>query len=396
MFSLSTYSAALAICTITQLTAATLEPHKIALYPWQPSLRTSFKRRDLSGTSSPLADYFLGTDLQWYGNISVGTPPQTIPVLFDTGSSTIEFASTLCGQSCANQTLFDPSKSSTFLDLHNVRSLVFSTGLGVDPVVGDNYRLVLRGAMDQIGFGNLPPVKVPLFLITEQTSKFGGHPFSGIFGLSATGEGLLSSLISQGLPSLFGMYLTPFAVGNSEIMIGGIDGSKFEEKPIFAPLPPESGSTWQLFSSSLSVNGKTTVILNAPRTVIFDSGTSNILFPSATAHAIYSLVSPDIQPFSQLPGTYGIPCDRVSSLSSMIEITFTSEAGKPFNLTIPTSELSVGPFKSNPSICQTLINAFDGYELSGRSLIGGSLLKHYYSIWDIGGRRLGFAPSIKA
>lgn len=39
-------------------------------------------------------------------------------------------------------------------------------------------------------------------------------------------------------------------------------------------------------------------------------------------------------------------------------------------------------------MCQTLINAFDGVEL-----VGGSLLKHYYSVWDIRGQRMGFAPN---
>lgn len=31
---------------------------------------------------------------------------------------------------------------------------------------------------------------------------------------------------------------------------------------------------------------------------------------------------------------------------------------------------------------------FDGLEL-----VGGSLLKHYYSVWDISGQRMGFAPN---
>jgi hypothetical protein len=76
-------------------------------------------------------------------------------------------------------------------------------------------------------------------------------------------------------------------------------------------------------------------------------------------------------------------------LPAVIDIAFISQDGKPFNLTIPSSELSVGAFANDPSTCQTLINAFDGLDL-----IGGSVLKHYYSVWDIGQKRLGFAPVI--
>lgn len=114
----------------------------------------------------------------------------------------------------------------------------------------------------------------------------------------------------------------------------------------------------------------------------------SLLDHDAHIQAIYALISPDIKANSDEPGTYGIACDQISSLPAIIDLTFTSQAGEPFNLTIPSSELSVGPFANNASLCQTLINAFDGVEL-----VGGSVLKHYYSVWDIGAQRIGFAPS---
>ncbi len=109
------------------------------------------------------------------------------------------------------------------------------------------------------------------------------------------------------------------------------------------------------------------------------------------SQAIYALISPDIKPFAGESGTYGIPCSQISSLSANIDIAFTSQQGNQFNLTVPSSELSVGPFRSDPTICQTLINAFEDF-----SIVGGSLLKHYYSVWDIGGGRIGFAPNGEA
>ena len=72
----------------------------------------------------------------------------------------------------------------------------------------------------------------------------------------------------------------------------------------------------------------------------------------------------------------------------MLDITFTSTTGDAFNLTIPSSEFNVGPFEGDPETCQTMINVLDGLEL-----VGGSLLKHYYSVWDIGNQRMGFAPN---
>jgi hypothetical protein len=96
-----------------------------------------------------------------------------------------------------------------------------------------------------------------------------------------------------------------------------------------------------------------------------NAGTSNILFSTATTEAMYALISPDIVRHAAEPGTYGIACSRISTLPAVIDIQFTAQNGSPFNLTIPSSELNVGPFADNPSICQTLINAFDGLDLVG-------------------------------
>lgn len=85
--------------------------------------------------------------------------------------------------------------------------------------------------------------------------------------------------------------------------------------------------------------------------------------------AIYALISPLIQPHAAEPGTYGLPCTLIPTLPASISLTFTSTANEPFNLTIPSSELSVGPFADDATVCQTLINAFDGLELVGGELV---------------------------
>ncbi|KAJ7188043.1 acid protease [Mycena filopes] len=360
-------------------------PQTIQLRSRVAPVAATLRRRALNPVTIPLADFFLGTDLQWFGNMSVGTPPQTVSVVFDTGSSTLEFASTLCGASCDNQVKFNSTKSSTFVDGGTTSSITFSTGVGVDPVVGANYRLTLRSGRDTVALGGLSAPATSLFLITNQTAKFGIDPFSGIQGMSARAQGIFASLIAQGLPSLFSLFLTPLSVGHAEMTVGGIDTTKFTGPLTFAS-QAGTGATWTLNSPQLTVNGKTTTVLKASRNIIFDSGTSNILFPTATTNAMYALISPDIVPFAAEPGAYGIACSKISTLPAVIDITFTSQSGSPFNLTIPSSELNVGPFASNPAICQTLINAFDGL-----SLVGGSVLKHYYSVWDVGNQRLGFA-----
>ncbi|OCH90671.1 acid protease [Obba rivulosa] len=347
------------------------------------------RKRALKPFNVPLTDFFLGTDLQWFGNISVGTPPQPIPVVFDTGSETLEFVSTQCGAPCGNQTAFDVSASSTYVAGNATVTLQFATGGGVDPVLSpEEYELTLLNGTDTLTIGGHTLPNQQIFTIINETEKFLTDPYSGIQGMSASLEGFFGALVEQGLPALFSFFITPKAVGNAELTIGGIDESKFQGPLTYAKLPRDAEGSWELASPKITVNGKTNHILTQEREVIFDSGTSNVLFDTNTTEAIYAMISPNIKPFAAEPGAYGIPCSEIEGLDATISVTFTSTSGQPFDLTIPSSELNVGPFTSNTSVCQTLVNAFDGL-----SLVGGSLFKHYYTVWDVGNQQMGFAPN---
>lgn len=105
------------------------------------------------------------------------------------------------------------------------------------------------------------------------------------------------------------------------------------------------------------------------------------------------MISPKIMPYEPEPGAYGIACDEIDLLPAQIDVTFISTTGEPFNLTVPTSEFNVGPFPDNSFICQTMINSLTG--ANSINLLGGSLLKHYYSVWDVGNQKMGFAPNGK-
>lgn len=80
--------------------------------------------------------------------------------------------------------------------------------------------------------------------------------------------------------------LCPF---NAEIISPGT--------PQFASLA-SNGATWTLNSPRLSVNGKTNSILTQSRNIIFDSGTSNVLFSTDTTEVwmayVYSIIQTNV------------------------------------------------------------------------------------------------------
>ncbi|EPQ58245.1 acid protease [Gloeophyllum trabeum ATCC 11539] len=276
----------LAVCSGVSSQDVRSNSHPLQLTARKAPRGSALRRRALSAANLPLNDFFKGTDLQWYGNISVGTPPQDFTVVFDTGSYTLEFPSTACGDACKNQHQFDASASSTFVDTGRTDTLTFSTGVGVDPVQGDNYQLQVRSGNDSVTVAGLTVNNTELWVITNQTEAFSIDPFDGIQGeliyLFSDAYGVFGALIDQGLPSLFGLYLTPKAVGNAELTLGGIDESKFDGPLTYAPLTSDAYGSWVLEWRGASVNGQTTRALQERWEVIFDSGTSNAVFDTNT------------------------------------------------------------------------------------------------------------------
>ncbi|KAJ6562404.1 hypothetical protein B0H19DRAFT_96761 [Mycena capillaripes] len=154
--------------------------------------------------------------------------------------------------------------------------------------------------------------------------------------------------------------------------LGGIDTTKFTGDLTYTSLPAFTINSWSsvLISSAMSVNGKTTNFLNSSWYIIFDPGTRNIVIPFETLAALYAVISSDIATHPTESGAWGITCDKIDTLPAEITLTFTAQDGSPFHLTIPSSELNIGPFADDPTTWQTLINEVEDV---GDGLVGGSV-----------------------
>ncbi|NWY58965.1 PEPC protein, partial [Chionis minor] len=111
----------------------------------------------------------------YFGEISIGTPPQNFLVLFDTGSSNLWVPSTYCqSPACYNHDKFNPSKSSTFT--YDGRPYTFSYGSGVLTVVlGYDTLRIQNIAVEKQEFG---------LSKNEPTQPFYYAEFDGILGMA--------------------------------------------------------------------------------------------------------------------------------------------------------------------------------------------------------------------
>lgn len=90
-------------------------------------------------------------------------------------------------------------------------------------------------------------------------------------------------LTDMAIEALFSMYLTPDAsYSNAELTLGGIDTTRYTGSLSYSALPILA-EDWELTSTGIYINGKTTTLLDTKRQIIFDSGTSNVLFDTDIA-----------------------------------------------------------------------------------------------------------------
>lgn len=90
-----------------------------------------------SSVNEPLINYL---DMEYFGTISIGTPPQNFTVIFDTGSSNLWVPSVYCtSPACKAHPVFHPSQSDTYTEVGNHFSIQYGTGsltgiIGADQV----------------------------------------------------------------------------------------------------------------------------------------------------------------------------------------------------------------------------------------------------------------------
>ncbi|XP_030641082.1 pepsin A-like [Chanos chanos] len=311
-------------------------------------------------------------DLAYYGVISLGTPPQSFKVVFDTGSSNLWVPSIYCSsEACKNHAQFHPQSSSTFKWASQSVSIQYGTGSMTGNLGYDTLTVGGITVPNQI-FG-LSTTEAP-FMATMQADGILGLAFPSISASRATP--VFDNMMNQNLVSqkLFSVYLSKNDDAGSFVLFGETDSSYYSGSITWVPLSSET--YWQVKMDSVTINGGAAGCAGGCQAIL-DTGTSLIVVPSTDFNNVVSKIGATMDEY----GDANVDCNKIDSMPS---VTFNLN-GKSF--TVPPSAY----------VSQTKYGCRAGFGNGGSQqlwILGDVFLRQFYVIFDRQYNQVALAPTV--
>ncbi|XP_037675556.1 napsin-A isoform X2 [Choloepus didactylus] len=328
----------------------------------------------------PLSNYL---DVQYFGEIGLGTPPQNFSVVFDTGSSNLWVPSKRChffSVPCWLHHRFDSDASSTFRSNGTKFAIQYGTGR-LDGILSEDKLTIggIEGA--SVVFGEA---------LWEPSLVFTFAHFDGILGLGfpilAVGgvQPPLDVLVDQGIldKPVFSFYLNrdPEEADGGELVLGGSDPTHYIPPLTFMPVTVPA--YWQIHMERMQVATGLTLCARGCAAIL-DTGTSLITGPKEEIRALQRAIG-------GLPLLYLIQCSKIPELPT-VSLLF---GGVWFNLTAQDYVIQIA--RGGARVCLSGFQALDMPPPAGPLwILGDVFLGAHVAVFDRrdkkGGARVGLA-----
>ncbi|KAF7726485.1 hypothetical protein EC973_008720 [Apophysomyces ossiformis] len=345
----------------------------------------------------------------YYGSITIGRPAQPFNVVFDTGSADIWVVSSDCSTEdvCSRHRQFKHSRSHSYVELGDNSGFEEESTEEDQEEEEEETEIEVRYGTGQVRAKlgrdtiNVAGLMLEDQVFGEATSlsrDFVGTPFDGIFGLgladlsstSNSGFGGSRDDASAHLPPFYNMVQQGlldepvFAIytqqNGGEIDFGGIDPDRFRGDVVFADVI-DTGY-WMVRINDIKYGEQEF----SGRDAIIDSGTTLIITTPEDAERFHK----------QIPGalsngdtTWSIPCHTVHALEPLV----LTISGVP--LTIRPEDYVLLPMNPKSAMCLSgIAGQMLGSSHPNTWILGDVFMKNFYTIFDLGHRRVGFAEAV--
>jgi cathepsin D len=346
--------------------------------------RHQSKKTEIFDHSRPAIHIKNYGNTQYVGEIGIGTPPQWMDVIFDTGSGNLFINSKRCKEhSCKSRKSFDYEQSESYKKMNGQLEVGFGSG-------------VLTGNMcqDTITIGDVViPNQDFAEVVDEEGEVFDDSKFSGVLGLGFSKLAadqtvpVFDNIVNSGNLdyNLFSFFYSLNPDEDSELMLGAINDKRYTGDIHWIPLT-EDPSYWSVEVQDIRLGDQSLGFCSEqPCKAAIDTGTSLLSGPSMKVGELFDRV--------------GNNCNDLESFPDLVFVIDGRDYPIPpknYIITIDEDEFEERPGVHSPRYQECTL-AFISIDLSPPLgpiwVLGDLFMSSYYSIFDKDTLRIGLAKS---
>ena len=361
-----------------------------------------------------------GTNLQqegslYFANVTIGTPPQSLRLHIDTGSSDLWInsdKSQFCQQSdqvfeqegqvpCSVSGTYDANSSSSYSYVNSEFQISYADNSGA---AGDYFT-------DDVNIGRASVRSVQMGLGYQSSSSEGvmgiGYPSlesQAVLLNERTYSNLPQAMVDQGIirSNAYSLWLNDLDSSTGTALFGGVDTDKYHGSLSTLPIQKVQGMYLEMLITLTGVtlvdNGRNTSQVpsgssSLPTAVLLDSGSTLSYIPQDIADSIYSsLASFHVTYDTQQQQTF---CD-CSLADSPITVDFIFSG---VVISVPMNELVIiaGQDQSGDVVCAFGIFPVPASQSSGGGgatfTLGDTFIRSAYIVYDIANNEISLAQT---
>ena len=322
------------------------------------------------------------SNTQFVGEVGIGTPPQWLDVIFDTGSGNFFINSKLCTEkSCLLRASYDHDSSKTYEEIGFLIEVEFGTGS-------------ITGLINQDTI-SIAGIEIPYQKFAEVTDEDGDvfydGKFSGILGLAFDSMAafgtvpVFDNLIrSHNLKwNVFSFY---YSLGDddSEVMVGNVNPDKFQGEITWIPILKDLMNYWLIDVDDILLGSQSLGYCKHKCKAVVDTGTTLLSAPTNHLNDLLSHFNEDCSDFRNYPDIVFVIQGKEFAIPATNYILTSSKNSY--------DDPGVHSFDFND--CSLAFMALDVLPPNGPLwVLGDIFLSSYYSVFDRDSLSVGLAKA---